>query len=97
MTAQPARVGDICRSLMRKSLLRNYPVLSAGAKKELAGLLLSSDPDCIIGIGIRIYLSKDPDMNELIRELQNLAGDDPEFMTAVIGKQAMVLLCTPLH
>ncbi|HEV7781300.1 MAG TPA: hypothetical protein VGO58_08535 [Chitinophagaceae bacterium] len=77
---------------MRKSSSKNPPALPGSVKQDLARLLLLSDPDSVIGIGIRIYLEKDPDMDELIYELQRLANVDPVFMTGVIGTEAMALL-----
>lgn len=69
-----------------------YPVLQETTKKELTKILLESNPDCVIGIGIRILLENPGRTDELILELQRLVLINREYMTDVIGEKAIQLL-----
>jgi hypothetical protein len=69
-----------------------YPVLQETAKQELKKILLESNPDCVVGIGIRIFLENPGRTDELILELQRLVSVSREYMTDVIGKKAIQLL-----
>jgi hypothetical protein len=75
-----------------KKTPRDQQALPVSLKEELAPLLLQSDPNCVIGIGIRIFLQKEQSMEELIPELQRLIAEDHLFMTGVIGHEAVRLL-----
>jgi hypothetical protein len=68
--------------------------LSAESKQRLRELLKTVDPNCIIGMGILMYLGDSKDIDALIQELRGLIDENPAHLADVIGPEAMSLLDT---